>query len=431
MIELFEQYGYNRSGFYDYLTDSQKERLASVTSKSIFMKGRDVCCVKLDFDEQKREHHFETNYFVGVDWLVENKQAIYVHPKMDGGEVEIDYLGMLQSALHEPQNLDHLDGLVQVDFEKPYIEITQKQDLLSPFLIAQFLQILRRIVQKGLKKSYYTKIENLRSRIKGKILVSRNIKSNLSRGNITDTYCSYQEFGIDSIENRILKKAYSFSSRMLQQQNSLHIKPLLELVNYVHPAFENVSEDIDIQKIKSFKPNPLFKEYDQAIKFALLILRKYSYNISKVEEKKIKTPPFWIDMSKLFELYVYRKLRDHFKGHREVIHHMKAYYQELDFVINSRLHNLKMVVDTKYKPHYHERNIEKDDARQVCGYARLESVYNELGMRDEHNINIDALIIYSHQDCDGNLHIEEFKAPESKINGYVNIYKVGIKLPSL
>lgn len=433
MIELFEQYGHKRSGYFEYLTDEQKARLACVSHKSIFMEGKDdLCCVNLDFDETRNQYHFETNYFVGVDWLLENQQAIYIQPKMNTEIVEIDYIGMLNQALEEPDNLNHLEGLVQIDFEKPYIEIIQKQDLLSSFLIAQYLQLLKRIVQKGLKKSYYTKIENLSSKVKGKILVSQNIKANIARGNITDTYCAYQEFGINSIENRILKKAYQFSSRILQQQNGLDTKPLLDLISYIHPAFENVSQEIDIKSLKGFKSNPLFKEYDQAIKFAMLILKRFSYNITKIEEQKIKTPPFWIDMSKLFELYVYSKLRHHFKGSRELIYHKKAYYQELDFVINSPNNNIKMVVDTKYKPHYHlSRSIEKDDARQVCGYARLESIYDELEMQDKHDMNIDCLIIFSHQSCNQNLHIEQFRASENKIAGYVNIFKVGISLPTL
>ena len=427
ILPLMEQHG----GIDNYspILNCEKYNLQEASKYFLNQTKNRRCCFDLKQDNEKWVA--KTSYFVGVDWIVENEQSIYVQAKQNINDVEIDCLGMLQSALQEPENLNHLEGLVDIDFKKSYIKIDQKQDILSLFLIAQFLQILKKIAQKGLRKSYYTKTENLKSRIKGKILVSHNIKTNLSRGNIIDTYCSYQEFGVDSTENRILKKAYLFSSRLLSQQNKeIDTKPLLELINYIHPAFENISQDIDIKKIKSFKSNPLFKEYDQAIKFALLILRRYSYNISKIEQQRIETPPFWIDMSKLFELYVYSKLRKDFTAHGEVIYHKKAYYQEIDFIINSK--NLKMVVDAKYKPRYHEsEGIDKDDARQVCGYARLESVYTELGMQNERDTSIDCLIIYSYQGVEDDLNVEQFTAPENKIKGYVNIYKVGISLPQI
>jgi 5-methylcytosine-specific restriction endonuclease McrBC regulatory subunit McrC len=55
-----------------------------------------------------------------------------------------------------------------------------------------------------------------------------------------------------------------------------------------------------------------FKEYNSAIKISKIILKRFSYNISKVSDTKYKTPPFWIDMTKLFELYLFKKLKEVF-----------------------------------------------------------------------------------------------------------------------
>lgn len=426
ILSLMEQHGGINN--YSPIEDSQTYDLQEASKYINDTKGSKRCCFHIKKDAERWVA--QTSYFLGVDWIIESKRAIYVQPKLNDNEVEIDYLNMLFTALQAPENLNHLVGLIEIDFEKPHILIQQKQDLLSPFLISQFLQIVKRIVQKGLKKSYYTKTENLKSKVKGKVLTSRNIKENLSQGNITDVYCSYQEFGVNCIENKILKKAYIFSRKVMQQQKGFNTNSLLETLHYIHPAFENVSEDIDVKKIKNFKLNPVYSEYNLAIKFALLILKRYSYNISMIEKQKIMTPPFWIDMSKLFELYVYSKLRKQFCDEGELIYHKKAYYQEIDFIINSG--DLKLVVDTKYKPQYHDKkSIEKDDARQVCGYARLESVYEELGMLEKLDTNIDCLIIYSHQDCKEELVIEQFTDKQNKINGYVNVYKVGIRLPEI
>lgn len=439
MIYLFEQYGYERTGFYDGLSDAQLDKLSFVKesgfTKHITRKNEQESCLFVDFDNKKNKYHFQTSYYVGVDWIVENKQPVYIQPKLSNELLEVDYMGMLLEALQETENLKHLEDLVHIDFHKPYIPITQKQDLLSPFLIAQFLQILKKIVQKGLKKSYYSVTENLNARIKGKIIIGRNIKENLVKGRQTHTICKYQEFGVNCDENKILKKAYLFSRHVIQQKGKgFDTRPLLELINYVHPAFETVMDDIDIRKLKTFKSNPLFKEYDQAIKLALLILKRFSYNITKTEQQQIMTPPFWIDMSKLFELYVFKRLRTLFSPD-EVRYHMKAKYQELDFVLKSHKNKMLFVIDTKYKPRYHNHNISIEDIRQVSGYARLEKVYQELAISD-YNHNINCLIIYSHQDCEDKIEIKHFIYDKEndvkrirKESGYVNFYKLGVKLP--
>jgi McrBC 5-methylcytosine restriction system component len=441
MIYLFEQYGYNRTGFYENLSNEQLDKLAYVKdlcyTKQVIRKDRKETCFCIDFDEKQEQYHFQTSYFVGIDWIVENQLPIYIQPKLNKESKEIDYIGMLLEALQESENLNHLEDLVQIDFHRPYILIEQKEDRLSPFLIAQFLQILKRIVQKGLKKSYYTVTANLNARVKGKILIGKNIKENIVKGKQTHTICQYQEFGVNCDENKILKKAYLFSQRVVQQyEKGVEAQPLLQLINYIHPVFDAVSDEIDIRKIKTFKSNPLFKEYDQAIKLALLILKHYSYNITKIGQQQIMTPPFWIDMSKLFELYVYKKLRTLFSTN-EVKYHMKAKYQELDFVLKSHDNKMLFVIDTKYKPRYHDHNISIDDIRQVSGYARLEKVYKELSISD-HEQNIDCLIIYSHQDCDEVFNLDHFIYDKTndvkkirKEDGYVNFYKLGIKLSEI
>lgn len=100
--------------------------------------------------------------------------------------------------------------LVQIDWDVEQIPIDQKDDRLTPFLIVRFLQTLKSIVRKGLKKNYYKVQENLNNRIKGKILVGQHIKQNIYKNRFTATYCKYQVFGEDHIENRFLKKVLRF-----------------------------------------------------------------------------------------------------------------------------------------------------------------------------------------------------------------------------
>ena len=126
---------------------------------------KDLCYYRLSGDNTQ----IETSYYIGINWIVEKHIPIYIRPKLNTQQCEIDYLSMLMEALEETENVYHLDGLLTIDFNKPAISISQREDILSPFLIVQYLQILKIIVRKGLKKAYYLRQDNLDSKIKGKV----------------------------------------------------------------------------------------------------------------------------------------------------------------------------------------------------------------------------------------------------------------------
>lgn len=433
MIELSEQFVGSKNELNDLLNKYHQTIFDDREECSRFVKrlGENALCFRCS--KKGEEFHMETSYFVGVDWMSEGTLPIYVYPKQNiDKNTEVDYLNMLNEALQERENIDHLSDLVHIDFDKQYIKISQQQDMLSIFLVTEYIQLIKRIVSKGLRKSYYNIEENLNSRVKGKILVNKNIVKNTFKGKITNVYCRYQEYGVDNNENRILKHALSFVSRILSQYKGIDTRCLSDIIKVVKPAFINVSDKIHHDEIINCKPSPIYKEYSIAIKIAQLILKRYSYNISKVENTEVHTPPFWIDMSKLFELYVYKKLRDVFEKD-EIMYHLKARKQELDYLLNPKESALPpFVIDAKYKPRYHIQGVETNDIRQICGYARLKRVYKELGL--DNTKNIDCLVIYSHQDCPKNISLTLDKSTflgVEQLKDYVGVYKLGISLPEI
>ena len=201
-------------------------------------KGNNLDCFLIT------EKYITANYYVGVDWLIQGKEYVYVAPKINTKAIclfedeskiedfkvihnnrkpkqifdknrdykELNYLKMyLDAALHS-EIAKHTQGILYVNWNAPAIKLEHKeQDLLTPFLIVQYLNLLKQIVRKGLKKSYYKVTHNLQGRIKGKILVGQNIKNNIVKNKLTNTICEYHVFGIDIIENRFLKKVlYSY-----------------------------------------------------------------------------------------------------------------------------------------------------------------------------------------------------------------------------
>ena len=378
------------------------------------------------------EVSLQAGYYIGVLWLVKHHKFVYIEPKMNKKQIvegspaqeewaEIDYLKMLLSIT----GLDPKDtqDLIKIYWDEPPITIEQQKDTLTPFLMVQFLLLLKRIVRKGLKKSYYTVEENLNSRIKGKIQLGKHLKQNVFKNKLTAHVCRYQEFGMDSLENRFLKKVLQFIISFKNTHANYFAgndKSIRELITYCSPYFELISEEIDVENLKKLTPNTFFKEYEEAIRIGQHILKRFSYNITETTQQKVAIPPFCIDMPKLFELYVYKKLQEQFGGREEVLYHFIADYTELDFLLNTS--EYKMVIDAKYKPVYEDSRV-IDDIRQISGYARLEKVYQKLGL-DGSNELIDCLIIYPSLDEDTN-----FNLKDKKIAGYRNTYKQSISIP--
>lgn len=449
-----------------FLLHISEEKLELKSRKFKIERGKGYHCFSCNISNN--EVSLNSNYFVGLDWLTKDR-FVYIEPKLNFSvtetfekaikvdqegfseeqieefdaeakkEVEssnvlkeVDIIAMLMKIMSNSEVAKKTDKLLLIDWEDSEIEIEQKQDLLTPFLIVKFLNLLKDIVKKGLKKSYYKVKENLRNRVKGKILVDKQIKQNVFKNHFTNTVCEYLVFGEDSGENRFLKKVFLFCIQYVE--NNHHYfndkNDVSWMVNFIRPIFEHLSSEVDLRDIKHLKYNPFFKEYKEAIKTGQEILKRFSYNITKTTAEKILTPPFWIDMPKMFELYVYAKLlADNPELNiRKLNYQYSTYGNSLDFLINTK--NIKIVVDAKYKIKYNYSQIH-EDIRQVAGYARLNRVRKEVGF-EECNEEIPCLIIYpksAGNEYDSKLEVDKLLIDSNKINAYDKIYKIGISLP--
>jgi 5-methylcytosine-specific restriction enzyme subunit McrC len=394
-----------------------------------FQYKQEMLCFRLGYN--KEQFTADSNYFVGIDWLVPGKAAIYVEPKLND-QLQVDYLGMLLNSLEAEENHRHLEGLFHVDYDQPWITIPEQKDRLSMILIIQFLTTVHHIVTKGLKNSYYRITENLNSRIKGKILVGRQIKENVSRNRLTKTVCNYQEHGLNTRENQFLKLVLQFVSSYLNRKrhffNSKQHRQLCDMLNYCLSAFFHVDTLKQMHVPVHITKNIFYREYERAIQIGNYILRRFSFNLNKAGSSQTTTPPFWIDMSKLFELYVFGKIKKHFAAPGAVTYQDSfAGGKATDILI--RHEGYKCVIDCKYKPRLINQSPDLSDKRQLAGYTRLKSVYKQLGMT--YQTVIPGVIIYSHQECNPEIAPEMLFDKENRIEEYIDFYKVGISLPVL
>lgn len=391
----------------------------------VFKEDEKRKCIENIKNGEKRL--LQPSFFIGADWLIKNELAIYVAPKVDVNNQQIDYLQILYSCLSRPDIAKYTDQLYEIKIDQDYIEIQQEQDLLTPLLIVQFLQLLKEIVKKGLKKSYYSVERNLNGRIKGKVKVAQNIKRNLINNKKTSTICQYDVFGYDTIENRILKHTLKFIQRYLAQTSTLsqYIQPL---VNYCQPAFVSVSDDVDLKHLKSIKHNAFYKEYKEAIRIAKLILKRFGYHIKNAKTQatgKTSVPPFWIDMSKLFEFYILGLLKD--KYGQKLIFQAQGTYGQPDFLLVDDTN--KLILDAKYRPIYQENRYHIEDVRQLSGYARDTKLLSKLGCKSEAEQDtavVGCVLIYTDQKA-------ETMLPDdltlTKVKGFTRFYKVPVAMP--
>lgn len=258
--------------------------------------------------------------------------------------------------------------------------------------------------------------------MKGKILVGHTIKQNLSRNKELHTHCRFEEFGDNGMENRLIKKTLLFVQRYLSTFHGLRDHQYFQsTMDFIQPAFSQVSSKVELHDIKHIKFNAFYKDYNEAIRLAQLILRRFGYNIQAIKNlSTIDTPPYWIDMSKLFELYVLGKLKESPYG-KDIIYHPRTYGNELDFLYKANDNSI--VIDAKYKSSFKD-SVNHQDIRQVSGYSRLKRIRERAGVSPEKMM--DCIIIYPDLNSQ-NKNIPNLSG--EPIKEYEKVFKIGITVP--
>ncbi len=388
--------------------------LPEFETKGITCKPKGEVFGGLYFDFKEEQKQLKTSYFIGACWLEEKQLALQIEPKIK----DLDYLCMFLKCFEHPKVSQHLSEIYHINFNQAKIALESSDFEITPLLIVHFLQVVKSIVKKGLKKNYYPVEENLNAKVKGKINISHTLKHNIFKGQNHKTVCNYQTFGLDCLENRLLKKALKFVQSYLAKSHIKTEANLKHTLSYCLAPFELVSDDVDIRTLKTFKNNAFFKEYSQGLKLAKMILKRFSYNLKNTQNTQ-QTPPFYIDMSLLFEQFVYALLLEN----NEVEYQAIGNYGKVDFLVND------MIVDTKYKPKYKKNKGYKhqiEDIRQLSGYARDEKIRTCLKI--DNTTIAKCLIIYPNKDKTDN-DLSNLWNDSEEIQGFVNFKKIGVKLP--
>ena len=328
----------------------------------------------------KDGENLKAHYYIGASWFIKDKCAFVVKPK-----VEVDYIKLFMTALelNSENEAAYFSNYYYIDFEKPAIETNALDNVITPLLILHYISLLRHLVSRGLKKGYVVREENLQSKIRGRILLQKHLTKNVFAKREDCVFCRFQEFTEDIPENRILKKALSFSVRFINQLPSFksHLQELTPHLSMIGSAFENVSEEVTIAQVAKVNAGKIFRHYESAIKVAKLILRHFDYSIDNASETAQSVRPFCIDMPRLYEMYVLSLLRKAYGD--QIQFQVKGYRKtKVDYIKVSDVE--KLIIDAKYKPRYSEGNQGiLNDIQEISRYARDEKILKALSWNPE------------------------------------------------
>ncbi|MDE6354092.1 MAG: McrC family protein [Prevotella sp.] len=376
------------------------------------------------------EWGYFASYKIGAEW-VDKEEALIVTAKR--GMENIDFLEMFMTCFSSNLALESFSKIYSVDYDKPSINAPSLKGVLSPLIMLHFLGVVSRI--KTLKRGYVHHSEN-QKKVKGHIALMKNERKNIIPKRYDRIYCEYDEYSVDIPENRLLKKAILYTQRMMQsigEGNQRYDKIKLALRKCL-AQFENVNCDVDMKEVSLIRRHKLFKEYAEAIRLAKTILRHFDYSINKVSSQEDSVVPFILDMSLLYEHYVYGLLYEAYQN--KIVYQFSSLTGKPDFIYRSQ--SFKAILDTKYIPKYEKQELETYVVRQLSGYSRDLKILKYLGYDNvsEETLlpNVPCVIIYPKE---GRGIINPFlKVPlkelcNKSVKGLVLFYEIAIPVPTL
>ena len=295
-----------------------------------------------------RRGEYSAYYRIGAEW-VDDERALVVAPKV--GMEEIDWPAMLMRCFDTEEGCaDGLGNIYNIDFAVPPIRDATLQNILTPLLVVHFVGMVRRIVNRGLKRDYVQQEGDL-SRVRGRIGFLQNFRRNIIIGRADRVFCRYSELSVNTCENRLIKRALLFAERIVGRmldQGQRSAVMLQGRLNGCLAAFAEVDDRVELWEVRRCKRNKLYREYVEAVKLAKMILRRYDNNIDRASAEEHVIPAFWIDMSLLYEHYVLGTLRKAYGP--KIIYQANVTTGKPDFLYVDE--ERPLILDTKYKLGY-------------------------------------------------------------------------------
>ena len=368
-----------------------------------------------------------SSYYIGLSEI--NGQHIQVLPKLEN----LDFISLFSFALLYQPSSEYFSSCYDINWEKEIFASTELYNILTPLLVMQYLTILDKLVGKGLKRDYIIIDENLHSKIRGKLRPIDNWRKNELKKKEDYFYCQYQVFSANIPVNRLLKKALDISILLLgnvrsRSRNMTGLSFLSSKMKLIE-AFKNIDSNVRLESVRNYKFDKLNMYYSEAIKLAKCIIRHQDNALTDGSGKK-KVPLFWIDMSRLYEVYVLGILQTHYPD--KILFQVKGSYgTQCDYLHIGE----GIVLDAKYKIWYSSYNGRRGhvdsmiaDIREISSYARDERF---LSLMNNDVSNPKCIIIHPDEETTNLGAVLSDSVRNNKVEGYRDFYRLSIDLPRL
>lgn len=330
---------------------------------------------RYEFDPAIGRDGFFSYYRIGAEWIDSAQSCpVVVTPKMQN----IDFISMFMACLRSDRTSDNFSAIYDIDFDARPIRSKALNSILSPLLVVQLLMAVRRIATRGLRRGYVSRTENL-AKVKGRIDMRRNERINIINGHRERVLCRYDEYSVDTPENRLLKKALLVARDMISFMHDHRAYTTLSaMCNHCLSAFAAVSDTFD-GKIPVAKSHKLYHDYNEATRIARMILRRQDIAVTRHENHPDDlVPVFRIDMALLFEHYALAIMRQTF-GKNAVQYQVAGYGHRFvaDFLLDTG--SRRVIVDAKYIDGSSDTVAKADYIKQLSAYARDKKLLRDLG----------------------------------------------------
>lgn len=366
---------------------------------------------------------FCASYYVGACNLPDKIGQLVVLPKIEN----LDFLSMLAVCSSYMPSADYFSQCYGINLNESPIENAECYDILTPLMALHYTFLLEKLIGRGLAKDYVAKQDNLNNKVKGRIDVFQDWKQNIATSRRDRVFCCFQEYTADIAINQLLKKAFQVSRGCLHTIFRLPANHSMKYRNAVRYIADNMNDVSDVSYVPMMIPKRKYKlnpYYSEVIKLAKAIIRHQETNITRKKNQHKLVRPFWIDFSRLFEVYVLALLRKEYGSMIEF--QVKGNRAVADYVHRSEC----IILDAKYKEKYLTDNYEIDDIREISGNARdckICSRFNAWSGNEP-----ECIILYPDpyglKNFEGALFTNKYK---KAINQFRKFYKIGISLPTM
>jgi 5-methylcytosine-specific restriction endonuclease McrBC regulatory subunit McrC len=336
-------------------------------------------------------HYSQGQYYpgdyVGLVWLGEGDDRIALRVKPKDAFQRLDYLAMYLRCAEDPEVSGHLDRCFYCWPEDAPIELIDEETTeLSFMIVAAFLRELNLLCLRHLRRAFLPEECNLSGKVKGRIVMSAQLRQNLSRSREERAVCRYQIISDDCRENRILRAALEQSVRWLTRHAShteAYKTTLWRWVQVARSALSRVGvHRITAREFLGIRYTGIFVHYRQAHRLARMILNLLgsdpTVDPQLDEQRGTAFPPFALCTYELFERYTEVLLRRQFANIRpgygydgnNLRPQGGRYVVRPDFLVPEK----RWILDCKYKiiPQAHDEP--HADIYQVVAYSQHQKV---------------------------------------------------------